>query len=94
VQWSQEAVFAGTTCLLLAFPIFILLRGHRRSRNPRMLLAALAVCAFFATDFFLLLAHVGWVPGSDQTELVEFVGDIVTAILLVLAFSLRFGGRA
>lgn len=90
----QEAAFAGLTCLLLLLPLLVLARGYARSRNPRMLLAALAVLAFFATDFFLLLAHLGWVPGAQQTELVEFIGDVVTALLLALTFTLPLGGPA
>lgn len=94
MQLSQEATFAGLTCLLLLVPLVVLLRGYRRSHNPRMLVATFAVAAFFVTDLFLLFAHLGWVPGAEQTELVEFVGDIVTAGLLALTFSLRFGGQA
>lgn len=86
----QEAAFAGTTCLLLLVPILILLRGYSRSRNPRMLAATFAVAAFFATDLYLFAAHMGWLPGADQTELVEFIGDVVTALLLALAFTLPF----
>jgi hypothetical protein len=93
VAFSQEAVFAGTTCVLLAFPIVILFRGYSRSRNPRMLMAGLAVSSFFGTDFILLLAHMGWIPGADSTELVEFIGDLLTAALLALTFTMRFGGR-
>ena len=90
---SQEVGFAGVTCLLLVVPLAVLLRGYRRSRNPRMLLAGLAVAVFFLTDFFLLLAHLGAVPGAEQTELVEFIGDVGTAALLALAFTLRLPGE-
>lgn len=89
---SQEAVFAGATCVLLAVPLLVLYRGYARSRNTRMLVAALAVTVFFLTDFYLLLAHIGWLSGSEQTELVEFVGDIGTAALLAVAFTWRFRG--
>ncbi len=57
-----------------------------------MMLAALAVAVFFTTDFVLLLAHIGWLPGAEETELVEFVGDLATAALLALTFTLRFEG--
>lgn len=93
MQFSQEAAFAGLTCLLLLLPLAVLLRAYRRSRNPRMLMATAAVLAFFATDLFLFLAHLGWVPGAAQTELVEFAGDVLTALLLALTFTLRFGGK-
>lgn len=88
---SQEVLFAGATCALLVAPLVVLLRGHARTRNPRMLLAALAVSCFFLTDFYLLLAHLGFAPGADQTELVEFLGDVATAGLLAAAFTLRLG---
>lgn len=91
--FSQEATFAAVTCVLLALPLFILFRGYARSRNPRMLVAGLAVCAFFATDLILLLAHLGWIPGAENTELVEFLGDILTAALLAVAFAMPLGGR-
>ena len=57
-----------------------------------MLLAGLAVGAFFATDLILLLAGLGWIPGSDATEIIEFAGDVVTAGLLAFAFTLPMGG--
>lgn len=94
VALSQEAAFAGATCLLLAVPLLVLYRGYARSRNRRMLLAAAAVSVFFLTDFYLLLAHLGWLPGAGQTELVEFVGDVGTAGLLAVAFTWRSGGEA
>lgn len=87
--FSQEATFAGLTCVLLLLPLLVLLRGYARSHNRRMLVAAFAVAAFFCTDLYLLLAHLGWLPGAEQTEWVEFGGDILTAFLLALAFTLR-----
>jgi hypothetical protein len=56
-----------------------------------MLMAALAVSAFFATDFILFVAHMGWLHLTGQTELVEFIGDIATASLLAVTFTMRRG---
>jgi hypothetical protein len=72
--------------------MMVLIRGFMRTRNPRMLLALGAVAIFFATDFYLFIAHLGWAPGSSQTELVEFIGDLGTAAMLAITFAVRFRG--
>ena len=54
-----------------------------------MLVTAIAISVFFATDFILLLTNLEWIPGAAQTELIEFVGDILTASLLTIAFTMR-----
>jgi hypothetical protein len=94
VVLGQEAAFAAVTCALLVIPLVVLFRGYVRRRNPRMLMAAFAVSLFFLTDFYLLLAHLGWLPGAEETELVEFLGDVGTAGMLALTFTLKFGGDA
>jgi hypothetical protein len=89
VALSQEAMFAGTTCVFLLVPLVILARAYLRTRNPRLFWCSVAVGLFFLTDLILLLAHLDIMPGADQTELIEFVGDVGTAALLAIAFGMR-----
>jgi hypothetical protein len=86
---GAEVPMSLATALLLLGPAAVLWRAWARTRGRRALLAALALTSFFATDFALASGSaVGLLGGEDAAELVELVGDLVTASLFAAAFLL------
>lgn len=82
-----EAWAALLTSVLVAGPALVLWAAFYRKRGRRLAFGALGFTAFFLTDFILFMSHV-FAPERESTDVIEFAGDIVTAVLFAAAFLL------
>ncbi|MHB8632835.1 MAG: hypothetical protein ACYDBQ_02545 [Thermoplasmatota archaeon] len=86
VTWTAEALMATATSIVLMGPTAVLWMSFARVGTRRLLFAALAFSSFLATEFAVLADQWRAPTTSSATEVIELVGDIMTACLFAAAF--------
>jgi hypothetical protein len=86
MSFGLEVVFALVTSVFVAGPAVVLWKAYARTRTRRVLFAAIGFTVFFVTEFIVLIDQVGFTPSFNETETVEFVGDIIAAACFAIAF--------
>lgn len=86
VAWNLEAVLALLTSAVVAGPTIVLFRAYLRTRSRRVLMAVAGFATFLTTDLIVLFDQLGFTPSVDETAIVEFVGDVITAVFFAAAF--------
>jgi hypothetical protein len=92
MAWTLEVVFALVTALFVAGPAFVLWKAYARTRTRRVLFAAIGFTVFLLTEIIVLIDQLGFTPNINETEIVEFVGDIFAAGFFAAAFLLPAAG--
>jgi len=86
MAWVPEAMFALATTIVLLPPTSVVWLAYKRVRSPRLLLAALGFTVFLLAEISVFLDQTGSTPAINETEVVEFIGDAMTAALFAAAF--------
>jgi len=86
MAWTLESLLALATILIVAGPTFVLAKAYARTRSRRVLLAAAGFAAFICTELVVFVDQFGFTPDVNETEIVEFIGDIVMAACFAVAF--------
>jgi len=94
MAWSLESLLALATMIVVAGPLFVLAKAYARTHNRRVLLAVAGLAVFFVTEIIVLVDQVGFTPDFNETEIVEFVGDIAMAVCFAAAFLTPAKGEA
>lgn len=92
MAWSLEVVFALVTSIIVAGPTIVLWKAYARTRTRRVMFAAIGFTIFLVAEVIVLVDQLGFTPDFNETETVEFVGDILAAACFAAAFLLPAAG--